>query len=637
MTGTDDRAEASTDGAITPESTHKMKNILPYYEYELGILRRLCAEFAARHPKLAGALLLIGEISGDPHIERLIQVIAFLNARIAKKLDDDYARFTSALLSVLYPHYLRPIPGYSIAWLDFGRAKESAITDVTMIARGTELKCVDPAARACRYTTAFDVAVGPYLIAKARFDTTVLAPATVSLPAGVTSKIEIELATTAPAGGLAALGLARIRVHIAGEPSFRAVLRDTLFMRAVCAYVEADGSGQWLALDQVPITPVGFADGDAMIPCKPSEHPIYRLLIEYFFYPEKFDFFDIDLSALLPHLSIGCRRATLHLMLADVRANSNAARILKSLSPNNLLLGCTPVINLFKTTATPIRLTQEQSDYPLLPYDGLAAEHEIYSVDSVNVLRKTPGGSHVTEFTPYYALRHGAEAGGKAHYYLVHRDEDMAAMSPGHEYSMTFVDGDFSPLDIASGTASIELTCSNRGLPATLPYGAPSGDLALEGGSNFPIRLLSRPTAPHRLATSDGAQWGLISNLALNHRSLSTDGLPGFVAMLQLYAPGVSAVSLRQIEGIADLSHRATTAWLRHGKAAAYLSGVEVVVTLDEEAYAGSGLHAFAQMLDHFFGLYVHLNSFTQLVVLSKSTGKELLRCLPRNGALHLV
>ncbi|MES2118295.1 MAG: type VI secretion system baseplate subunit TssF [Pseudomonadota bacterium] len=614
-----------------------MKDLLPYYERELGILRRLCAEFAARHPKLASAMMLIGEVCGDPHIERLIQVVALLNARIAKRLDDDYARFTSALLSVLYPHYLRPIPAYSIAWFDFGQVKESAISEVTTIARGTELKCVDPAARACRYTTAFQVVIGPYRIAKARFDATVQAPATVSLPAGVTSKIEIELACTAPAGGLGALGLARIRVHIAGEPSFRAALRDTLFMRTVRAYIEPDGSGQWLELDQVPLSPVGFTDGDAMIPSKPSEHPAYRLLTEYFFYPEKFNFFDIELAAMLVMLPASCRRVTLHLMLADVRTNSNAARTLKSLSPNNLLLGCTPVINLFKTTATPIRLTQEQSDYPLLPYDGPAADHEIYSVDSVNLLRKTPGGSHVTEFTPYYALRHSAEAGGKAHYYLVHRDEDMAAMSPGHEYSMAFVDGDFSPLGIASGTASIELTCSNRALPAALPYGAPDGDLALEGGSNFPIRLLFRPTAPHRLATSDGAQWGLISNLALNHRSLSTDGLPGFVAMLQLYAPGASAVALRQIEGIADLSHRTTTAWLRDGKAATYLSGVEVVVTLDEDAYAGSGLHAFAQMLDHFFGLYVHLNSFTQLVVLSKSTGKELLRCLPRNGALHLV
>ncbi len=377
-----------------------MKDLLPYYERELGILRRLCAEFAVRHPKLAGAMMLVGEHCGDPHIERLIQVIALLNARIAKRLDDDYARFTSALLSVLYPHYLRPIPAYSIAWLDFGQAKESAITEVTTIARGTELKCVAPAARACRYTTAFEVAIGPYRIAQARYDATVQAPATVSLSAGVTSKIEIDLACTAPTGGLAALGLARIRVHITGEPSFRAALRDTLFMRTIGAYVEPDGNGQWLELAQVPILPVGFSDDDAMIPSKPSEHPAYRLLTEYFFYGEKFDFFDIGLATILPHLPAACRRVTLHLMLAEVRANSNAARALKALSPNNLLLGCTPVINLFKTAATPIRLTQEQSDYPLLPLDGQAADHEIYSVDSVNLLRKMPGGSHVTEFTP---------------------------------------------------------------------------------------------------------------------------------------------------------------------------------------------------------------------------------------------
>ncbi len=60
-------------------------------------------------------------------------------------------------------------------------------------------------------------------------------------------------------------------------------------------------------------------------------------------------------------------------------------------------------------------------------------------------------------------------------------------------------------------------------------------------------------------------------------------------------------------------------------------------MTLDEEAFVGSGLHLFVQVIDHFLGLYVQINSFVELVVLSHKTGEELIRCTPRNGAINLV
>ncbi|MDB5746247.1 MAG: vasA, partial [Massilia sp.] len=67
------------------------------------------------------------------------------------------------------------------------------------------------------------------------------------------------------------------------------------------------------------------------------------------------------------------------------------------------------------------------------------------------------------------------------------------------------------------------------------------------------------------------------------------------------------------------------------------MHGTEIRLTLDEEAYAGAGLHLFVQVLDQFFALYVHLNSFIELVILSHTSGKELFRCRPRSGSMNLV
>jgi type VI secretion system protein ImpG len=64
---------------------------------------------------------------------------------------------------------------------------------------------------------------------------------------------------------------------------------------------------------------------------------------------------------------------------------------------------------------------------------------------------------------------------------------------------------------------------------------------------------------------------------------------------------------------------------------------MEVRLTVDESSYVGVGLHLFAQILDRFAGLYVHLNSFSQLTLLSSRTGEELLTCSPRSGAQSLL
>ncbi|MBV6325233.1 type VI secretion system baseplate subunit TssF [Duganella violaceipulchra] len=612
-----------------------MEKLLPYFERELSMLRRTGAEFASRYPKLAGSLQMRGETCADPHVERLIQATAFLNARVAKLLDDGYSNFTEALLGMLYPHYLRPIPSCSIARLDYSSAKVNEISSVTTLPRGTQMKSLGSDSVACRFRTVYDMTVAPLTISAAWFEPYIQAPSTLPLPGEAGAAICITIDSSAAARGLARLDLSTVRVFIDGEASLRSTLRDVLFMRAACACVEADG--QWRMLDRLPIKPAGFAAEDALLPAAPSEHGAYRLLSEYFAFPEKFDFFDIDLAALVAASPAGCSRLTLRIALAELRPDAPAARILRTLSDEHLVLGCTPVINLFTQAATPIRIDHHRSSYPLMPDEMPGSACEIYSIDAVQLLRKTPQGSSLTEFFPYYSLRHGEQDSRKGHYWLAHRDEDVADAAAGHEYTLALVDRDFSPLTLDEGTASVRLTCSNRNFPHGMQYGRARGDLGTEAAAgSFPIRLLRRPTLSYRQA-SGGNQWGLITQLALNHRSLTQEGLPALTAMLRLYAQQDSAVSQRQIDGVMALSQRPATAWVRQARGSAYLRGVEVRVSLDEEAYAGSGVHAFAQVLDHLFGLHVHLNSFTQLVVLSHVNGKELLRCLPRNGALTLA
>ena len=95
-----------------------LKELLPYYERELTFLRELSGDFAQRYPKIARRLLLDGDQSEDPHVERIIEAFAFLTARIHRKLDDEFPEITEAFLQVLYPHYIQPFPSCTLLQME---------------------------------------------------------------------------------------------------------------------------------------------------------------------------------------------------------------------------------------------------------------------------------------------------------------------------------------------------------------------------------------------------------------------------------------------------------------------------------------------------------------------------------------
>lgn len=572
-------------------------------------------------------------------MERLIQGVALLSARVAKRLDDAYPQFTEALLNLLFPHYLRPFPSCAIARVLGAQSEGEQAEALPDMPRGTLLESARITGVPCTFKTVYDVKPSPVVLSEASFDTEFCAPVATRLPEGVSATVTLTFASARPGEPLCAQNAAIMRLYADGDASFCAALYDALFMHTRAAYVQLDDNGPWERLPAVPVTPAGFADEDALTPFEARAHAAYRLLAEYFAFPEKFNFIDIDIPALLRRIPAGRTHVTLHLAVADIRPDSDKARMLASLSKRHLLAGCTPVVNLFRQAGVPITYNQLSADYPVLAHGSQPQAYEVYSVDRVNMVRQNGSGQLVTEFRPFYSLRHGEESVmGKGHYWMMRHDETLAICSPGHEKSIALVNADSEPLEIERTFISVDLHCTNRDLPSSLKIGASDGDLFVPGtGQPGVIRLLRRPTRPVRLANASGMHWRLISHLTLNHHSLVQEGAAGLREMLTLYDFAPSPVSRRQIGGIVALEQSETTAWMRHRRGSSLVHGTEIRLTLDEEAYAGAGLHLFIQVLDEFFALYVQLNSFVELVILSRQSGKELFRCKPRSGRKALV
>jgi len=607
-----------------------MEELLPYYERELSFLRRYSREFAQRYPKIAARLAMTGEHCEDPHVERMIESFALLGARINKRLDDDYPEFTEALLEVLYPHYLRPFPACSIAQLgvagSFGNLTEPAV-----IERGTELKSRPIRGVQCRFRTAYDVTLAPIRISEARYVPAATAPSATVLPPNATGVLSITFESTSPQFDLSAWKSGALRTYLHGEQSFIAALGDCLFVHAIAAYAEPERNGRWRALSALPFAQVGFDEADALIDYPAKSHPAYRLLTEYFAFPDKFDFVDFDLAAMTAAAG-RCQRLTLHIVLKEVRGDSHVARLLDTLAAHHLRLFCTPVVNLFKQHGEPIRLDHQAASYPVVAEGRRAFAYEVYSIDSVQLVRQRAHEESVIEFRPFYSLRHG-ETMRAGHYWFARRDEWVAQKSPGYETEISIVDIDFDMAEQQNETLSLELTCTNRDLPTSLATGIEGGDLFLEGGTiTSSISLLMRPTPCVRFERRQAAHWRLISHLALNHVSLASQGATTLKEMLALYDLRRTAVSARHIDGIVDVEQRAAVQWLPGKPFATFVRGLEIRLTVDEDHFVGTSLGTFVRVIDVFFGLYVHINSFVQLVVVSRRTGEEIMRCSPRSG-----
>lgn len=620
-----------------------MKDLLPFYEAELQRLRSSASEFASHYPKIASRLQLGADSAEDPHVERLIQSFALLSSRVHKRIEDDFPEFTGSLLSVLYPHYLRPFPSCSIVKFGLG-VDAGQMTEPVRLPRGTVLKSQAVRNVSCQFRTAYDTQLAPVSIRSVVYRHMPVAREGTRLPANASATLSIQLSRVSTGFDWSRLG-AVLRVYLDGESSQVAWLREVLCHRVVAVMVERSG-GAWSGPHTQRPELVGFERDQALIDYDERSHVAYRLLTEYFAFPEKFNFLDLP----LPFNAVGregwakdAQTLTLHFVLSGMRSDSDVARLLETVSEKNMVLGCTPIVNLFQRNAEPIKLQHTTTEYPVIVDVKNAHGYDVHSIDSVFRVIKAEHSETVDELRPFFSLHHDdliGELEGRrrqGRYWHLRRDELLAQTRPGHERLLTVVDANFDPLAEQDETLSIMVTATNRQLPALLTFGM-AGELQIDGGAPASdVRMLRKPTRSHEFDLGQDNAWRLISHLSLNHLSLSGQGVEALKEMLNLYDLPRDPINRRQVGGLIDVEFSASMAWMSGKPFASFVRGTLIRLTVDEEAYVGVGLGLFITVLDRFFPLYVHINSFTQLIVVSSRTQQTLYTCPPRSGDLPLV
>jgi type VI secretion system protein ImpG len=609
--------------------------LLLYYERELNFLRQMGAEFAEKYPKIASRLILERDKCDDPHVERLLEAFAFLAARVHLKIDDEFPEITEALLSIVYPHYTRPIPSMSIVEFHLD-PEQGGITTPQTIPKGSMLNSRPVGGTPCQFRTCYDTTVWPITVTAGEWTSPDrLSPPVKSTEAAFAVRIELR----APEGvELGKLGLETLRVFLSGESALVHSLYELLCVNTVQVLVRDPTSGSRVrpvSLRPDVLRPAGFADDEGMLPYPLRSFIGYRLLQEYFAFPDKFLF--IDVGGMAEALANGFQNTMeLIFLLSPFELPERRQMLELGLNAKTFRINSTPIINLYSLTAEPILLDQRKYEYPIVPDVTRPNATEVFSVDEVVSIN--PQSSEVMRFEPFYSYRHNTVRDQKRTFWLAHRRPSGKKADEGTDVYLSLVDLSTRPVHPGADTLTVRLTCTNRELPSRLPFGNESGDFELEGAAAVKrILALRKPTAPIRITTGKSIFWRLISHLSLNYLSLVEEGREALQEILKLYNFTGSAYAEKQIDGIMSVASRRHFTRLLSENGITFVRGTRVEMELDEEQFVGGGVFLFASVIEYFLGLYVSLNSFSQLTARSRQRKEKIKEWPPRSGQIILL
>lgn len=566
-----------------------------YYDEELDYIRNLAREFGANHHEAAHLV----EPGQDPDVERLLEGFAFLAAQVRQTLDDDFPELTHGLFSMLWPHYLRPVPSLAIEQF---RPRAGALRQTLRVPRGAQVVSEESDTELrFRYRTAWEVRVQPVELESAAIETTRKGESSLVLQLALHPNVKFDT-----------LDFPSLRLYLHEDVRHAWQLHYHLCRRVAEATVTADaGDGPV----PIRIEPVGFARDEAVLPHRDGVPLGHRLLQEYFVFPQKFGFVDLCGLEALRGDQVKAR-FTIRIVF-DAEADPGM-RVVK----DDIRLHCAPVLNLFEHETEPVTLEPTRARYALRPQGTDRSRLDIWSVNSMSVR----GTDRVDRDIPWFYSFSPDVFRESPAYFTVRRQ-----VAPDGETFLTWatvVEASGDPHPIGEGTATFEITCTNGRGVAALEAGALKGmtDTSPTGAT---FENITKPTPQIEVPQRIGLLWRLLSLMSLNHlRFASAETLRLTLELMASLNAGSGAGDKgfgtggqderaareiqRRIRAIRGVDSKPVERI--HG--GGMIRGSRIAVSVDPQPFEGIGaLYLFGSVLDEFFASHATINTFTQLEV----------------------
>jgi type VI secretion system protein ImpG len=605
------------------------ERFLDYYNRELAYLHEMGAEFAASFPKVAGHLGMQGVSVADPYVERLLEGFAFLSSRIHLKIDAEFPRFSQRLLEVVFPNYLAPTPSMAIVQIPLEQGKTVRTDVAALLPRGTELNSptIPGISTKCTFVTGQDMEAWPIEIQEASAG---MPGGNLNVPRHFQSKevlgeIRLRLKYQIPVDEKC-LHPDRLVFFLAAPDALATQIHEALVGHCAGVVLRSATGSDVTFLPATALRPEGFDTDQALLPTDPRVFQGYRILHEYFAFPQRFLFFSIGgLRQPLQRLNKDAFDLTV-LLDRDVGALSGTVH------KNCFELNCVPVINVFSQKGCRLVVSHTNVEHHVVPDRTRPLDYEVYRIDTVEGIDR--GNNPVTRFAPFY--RHvGSDSSGYNAYFTTRRESRRLSDSAirngsrssyaGSEVFLSLVDAHEAPWKQHIDQLSISLLLTNRDLPLLIPTNN-ARDLSVE--TEMPMkwgRILRGPSRPRISVAEREMTWRLISHLSLNYLAMrNMDPASGAVSMrklLELYALLADPAVARQGASIMSVESTPVTRRLPVSGPLVFGRGVGIKVAVDEVPFAGSSPYLFGCVLEQFLARHVSMNIFCELSLHSTTRG----------------
>ena len=570
---------------------------------------------------------------------------AYLSARVQLKVDAEFPRFTQHLLDIVYPHYLAPTPSMAVVQLQ-PDLMEGSLNEGFLVSKNTPLRSNIGKGEqtACEYRTASDLTLWPIELIEAEYLSGAGAVANLGIPSlsGVKAGIRLRLKATA---GLTfnQLKLNNLSLYLRGTGELPMQIYEQLLANSIAVVVQPiQRPIAWQhIIKQAAVLPLGFAENEALLPYTPRSFQGYRLLQEYFAFPERYMFVE------LTQLQTALQQASENEIDIIILLNRSNTRLINEIDASRFALFCTSAVNIFPKRADRIHLSNQTNEFHVVPDRSRPLDYEVYQIREVTGFGS--GSDDQLAFLPFYQASSDIRQQQRA-YYSVMRSPRLVSSKQklqgprssyiGNEVHIAIVDSNEAPFKSDLKQLGLELLCTNRDLPLQLPIGVGKTDFTIQTGAPVDfIRCISGPTKPRPSNAHKDTAWKLINHLSLNYLSLvnndDQEGATAFRSLLSLYGDNSDASFRKQIEGVLSIKSKPIVRRINTAGPIVFGRGLEITLTVDEAAFEGSGVFLLGMVLERFFAQYVSLNSFTETVLTSSDRG-EIMRWPTRLGQRHL-
>lgn len=596
-------------------------NVLEHYNEELRHLRDSGARFAKEHPQVAGQLGLHPDAVTDPFVERLLEGVAFLSARVHARLDHECSEFAQQALHGLSPLYMSATPAMSCFAFHPDFASPEAITGQT-IDRGSLVQAfLSERSHPIQFMTGREVTLWPMRLSSAQCVRNVT---------NIPSTLESQLAS--------AQGIVRIKFDMEGG-SRLANLRGTLSLKPLNLCIAGDlpnayalhrtllaDTGSWFALFnednafiELPrhaLRMTGLEDEQSLLPQSEGGMHGLRLLREYFAQPERYLGLDMDVLARLAAFRPNARSFELIFALKHVPVS-----LIGNVDTSQFRLFATPVINLYNRRLDPVPYDSSKTEQ-WVPVDRMRPKaHYLWAVSDVNVCHrngKIDQAMAAVGHVSYEENAMRARFGFKRTAVDVMQGARSIRLDPLSSH-------DTLSLSLLNKTSDLEniTTLLVKGWVADRdwsPKALLEAKLSLkEARAVSQIECLWPGSAPRPIPPLEAA-WGAVSRLTANPLAMSRPGrqdiTPQVIAYLTQAAQVSEVLDRKRLDSIRSIHVRAGHGRSSRNSPMAWVRCMYVEIDIDTSHHADQGAWMFGRVVAQALSQSISLNDGIEVKLL---------------------